>query len=255
MLPYFQFTTLSLGPIPIQVWGLCVAVAILVALWLATAIVQRRGGEPAVMIDLGFWIVLSAFVGARVVYIIGEWQFYWQHPVESIALWHGGMSVIGGFLGAIAAATVVIRRRQLPVWEYVGAAVFALPLGLGIGRIGCFLIHDHPGTPTHFFLGQEYSDGIVRHNNGLYLSLNGFLMMGLFAYLWHRNPERSLRLYPTIFLLWYGTVRFFLDFLRATDLVTSDPRFFGLTIAQYASVLMVVGGLVLWYTQRKQHPS
>jgi len=140
-----------------------------------------------------------------------------------------------------------LRRKKVDVYAYVDTAMFGLPLGLFIGRIGCFLIHDHPGTLTDFALGVKYPDG-VRHDHGLYLSINGLILFLLF--LWLARKQVKTGTYLIVFLGWYGVMRFFLDFLRATDGAIVDTRYLGLTPAQYASLVMVALGLWIWKKKR-----
>ena len=120
-----------------------------------------------------------------------------------------------------------------------------MPVGLWIGRIGCFLIHDHPGTATDFALGVEYPDGVVRHDHGLYLSINGLLMAIVFFIL--ARKERPTGFYIGLFSIWYGVVRFTLDYWRI-----GDVRYAGLTPAQYFSIALAVFGMWLLYRIKKQ---
>jgi phosphatidylglycerol:prolipoprotein diacylglycerol transferase len=248
MIPYFQWTGISIGPVNIYVWGLMVSLGILAGLCVAMHIAKRRGLKPEHLMDAAFWAILFALVGSRIVYVLSEFAWYRDHLIDVFKVWEGGMSFSGGLLGAVLAAWVYFRRHPLPWQDYVETAVMGLPIGIAIGRLGCFFIFDHPGVPTQFFLGQIYVDGLVRHNHGLYLSLEQLVLTIVFAILWKRNPQRKTGVYTTLFLLWYGTIRFFLDFLRATDLPNADARFGGLTVAQYVAMLTVVGGCVLWYS-------
>lgn len=254
MIPYFQWTKFYIGPIPINVWGLMVAIGIVLGLWVAVRVAKQKGLDPQIMLDLGFWSVVAALVGARILYVLSEIQTYRTNPIDVFKVWEGGMSISGGFIGAVIAALVFARIKKMPLLKYVEAALIGLPLGLGCGRIGCFLIHDHPGTPTSSFLGQEYADGIVRFNHGLLLSINGFVMALVFWILWKRNPNRKKGFFTIIFLAWYGVMRFVLDFFRAYDLPNSDARIAGLTWAQYIAVVMVAGAVVLWYGVYRKEP-
>jgi phosphatidylglycerol---prolipoprotein diacylglyceryl transferase len=243
MIPYFQFTSIPLGPITIQVWGLMVAMGILAATWVAAKMAIRRGQDPKIIWDLSVWVIVGAFIMARVFMVIYEPTYYLSDPLEFFRIWHGGFSVMGGFLGATIAGLWFFRRKKVDVHAYADTAIFGLPVGLFIGRIGCFLIHDHPGTLTDFALGVKYPDG-VRHDHGLYLSLNGLVLFLLFLWLTRRGVKTGT--YIVVFLIWYGVVRFFLDFLRATNGPIVDTRYFSLTPAQYMALVMVGGGVWMW---------
>lgn len=238
MIPYLELTQIHLGPLTIQVWGLMVSIGILLGAQ-ASARYAARFGTPKELIYSGaFWTVLAAFIGARALHVLGyEPLYYFQHPLEIIKIWEGGFSMFGGLIGAALGYSAWIFRHGLNWVALSDQMIYGLPLGLGCGRIGCFLIHDHPGTLTHFFLGVRYPDG-VRHDHGLYLSINGFVMALMFF--WLARKPRPAAFFIRFFMIWYGTVRFVLDFYRI-----ADTTYAGLTPAQYLSVLMVLGG-VIW---------
>ncbi|MBI4599076.1 prolipoprotein diacylglyceryl transferase [Candidatus Uhrbacteria bacterium] len=252
MIPYFQFTQIHLGPLTIQVWGLLVALGFLAGTQAAAWMARKRGLDSAVLWDLLGWIAVAALVCARLFHVfVYEPQYYLAHPFEIPAIWQGGLSSIGGFIGGSVAGLLLLRRRKLDVWTYADAALFGLPLGYAVGRIGCFLIHDHPGTATDFFLGVRFPDGIVRHDLGLYLSLDAWVLFALFLVLAKRKAAPGT--YVTVFLVWYGVSRFFLDFLRASGGAIVDTRYFSLTPAQYASLLMVAGGIWSAHCMHRQN--
>lgn len=246
MIPYFKFTTIALGPITIQVWGLMVALGILVGTWAAARMARRRGQDEKIIWDLSVWVIVAAMIGARVIHVVYEPSTYLSDPLQFFRVWHGGFSVMGGFLGALVVGIWYLRKKKVDVHAYADTAVFGLPLGLFIGRIGCFLIHDHPGTLTDFVGGVQYSDG-VRHDHGLYLSINGLLLFLTFLLMARRGAK--IGTYIVVFLMWYGVARFFLGFFRATDGAIVDTRYLGLTPAQYFSLVMIAGGV--WVFHRK----
>ncbi|MBI4437745.1 prolipoprotein diacylglyceryl transferase [Candidatus Uhrbacteria bacterium] len=243
MIPYFQFTTIPLGPVTIQVWGLMVALGILAATWVAAKMAQQRGQDPKIIWDLSVWVIIGAFIMARVFMVLYEPGDYLADPFEFFRIWHGGFSIMGGFLGATIAGIWFLRRQHVDVYAYADTAIFGLPVGIFIGRIGCFLIHDHPGTLTDFALGVKYPDG-VRHDHGLYDSINGLVLFLLFLLLARRGAKTGT--YIVVFLIWYGVVRFLLDFLRATNGPIVDTRYLNLTPAQYLAAVMIAGGVWLW---------
>lgn len=245
MIPYIEFTSFTIGAITIQVWGTFVALGILFGTWLSARFAKRRGLDPNHIYNGAFWIILSAFIGARAMHVLFyDLAFYASNPAEIIMVWHGGFSVIGGFIGAIVAYLLYARRHHFSAIHYADSFLYGLPGGLAIGRIGCFLIHDHPGTATDFFLGVRNENGIgAFHDHGLYLAINGFLMAIVFAIL--AKKKRSEGFFIKLFLIWYGIVRFTLDFWREVD-----ATYFGVTPAQYVSFLMVVGALIWMMSSR-----
>lgn len=160
MIPYFQWTSLQIGPITIQVWGTIVALGILIGAWAGARYASRKGLDKDIIYQGSFWIIVGAFVGARIFHILAyEPGFYLQNPLEVFKIWHGGFSVMGGFLGSMVAYYLFIKKHKIDWVKYTDAFMYGLPLGLGTGRIGCFLIHDHPGTATSFILGVKQPGG------------------------------------------------------------------------------------------------
>ena len=237
MIPYIELTTFHIGPIPMQVWGLLVAAGILVGLLVSARRAKRLGLDKKHVYEAASWIIIAALLGGRLVYsFIYDISTTIQDPLNVIRVWDGGASIIGGFLGALIAAIWYFRKHGLDVWAYSDATIFGLPIGLFIGRIGCFLIHDHPGTLTDFVLGVQYPDGAVRHDHGLYLAINGLVLAIIFAVMSRFKMPKGM--YMAVFAAWYGCVRFWLDFTRVID-----TTYLGLTPAQYASIGLFVAGL------------
>ncbi|TAK03656.1 prolipoprotein diacylglyceryl transferase [Patescibacteria group bacterium] len=244
MIPYIQFVSFQLGPLTIYVWGLMVALGILAGTWLAARLARERGLNPQVMWDLAFWGTLGGFVGARLAHVaFYAPETYLADPWRILAIRDGGYSSAGAIIGGILCGVLYLKWKKLSVAAYADVGAFGAPLGYAIGRVGCFLIHDHPGTLTSFVLGVKYPDG-VRHDLGLYEALSGFALTLLFVVLWKRKAPAGS--YAPLFLIWYGASRFFLDFLRATDGAIVDARYGNLTPAQWLGAALFVWGLWLY---------
>lgn len=248
MIPHFSLTTFPLGPLTIQVWGLMVALGFLFGGFAATWFAKKRGDDPKIVWDMLAWIAAAGMIGGRIGHVLFyDPAYYWAHPIEIFEVWRGGLSWFGGLALASIVGIWFLRRRKVDVWRYMDIVAFGLPFGKWIGRIGCFLIHDHPGTATDFILGVQYPDGIVRHDLGLYLSINGFVLAMLM--LWLSRRPRPVGTYVAVFSVWYGLARFGLDFLRFIDV-----RYFGLTPGQYFSMALFVFGIgtLMWIKSRSK---
>jgi phosphatidylglycerol:prolipoprotein diacylglycerol transferase len=233
------------------VWGLFVALGFLFGALMAGRLARQRGENPAVVWDLVPWLMVAGLVGGRLGHVLlYDPQYFWVHPTEIPAVWQGGASVFGGLLAASAVAVWRLRAAQVDVWRYADVLAFGLPFGKWLGRLGCFLIHDHPGTATDFVLGVQYPDGTVRHDLGLYLSLNALALSCVF--LWLSRKERPVGTYLGVFAVWYGVTRFLLDFLRV-----ADTRYGALTPAQYFCLLLVAYGVgvLVWITKQTKQAS
>lgn len=250
MIPFFELHAIPVGPLKIQVWGLFVAVGMVAAIWLGSREAKRRGLSADAFIDFSSVIMLCAFVGARIFHILAYAPAaYLADPFKVFRVWEGGLSSIGGFLGAFVGAMLFARTRKVSFRAYGDVACYALPLGYALGRVGCFLIHDHPGTLSSSLLAVNFPGG-PRLDHGLLLAILGFAIFTAFVALNRRKPAAIGREngYLPLFMVSYGSVRFVLDFFRATDIAGADARFGGLTPAQYVCLALVAGGLLLLKT-------
>jgi phosphatidylglycerol:prolipoprotein diacylglycerol transferase len=239
MLPYFESTSFPLLGLTLQTWGTFVAAGFLLGAWLAVRRAKSLGLEGQRIWDLAGWILLTSFVGARLFHVLFYAPgYYLDHPWQAIDPREPGFSMFGGLIGAGLVFWWYVRRHALDLVAYADVLIWGVPWGCGVGRIGCFLIHDHPGTLTNFTLGVKYPDGQTRHDLGLYLSLIGFAL-GL-AFLWLNRKKRQPGFWVGAFMIVEGASRFVLDFLRLADV-----RYLGLTPTQYLSVPLFVAGVIL----------
>ena len=244
MIPWFSVTHIAIGPITIQMWGLFVALGILLATWLAAKRAASQGLNPNVIWDTAFWVVVWGIIGARLFHVVlYDPAYYAAHPLEIIDLRQPGFALLGGLLGGATSFFIMMRRRGLSALAYADTVVWGLPWGCGVGRIGCFLIHDHPGTLTSFMGGVQYPDGQTRHDLGLYLLILGFAMGIVFLLIGRKKQKMGT--YLGLFLIIYGVARFLLDFLRIMD-----QRWFGLTPTQWVMFAFVMGGSWLLWKKR-----
>lgn len=228
----------------IHSFGVLVATGILVGAW-AT---RRRGRELGLADELVSQMVTTVLVWGFIVahlFDVVAYQGPERFSLGNLLNIFGGFSSFGGFVGALAGLVYFGRKHKQPLMPYADALAFGLAPGWMFGRLGCLTAGDHPGRHTSFFLAVVYRDG-PRHDLGLYEALWAMVMTAVFLLLARR--KQPLGLYVTLLALAYAPVRFLLDFLRATDVAGADPRYLGLTPAQYGSLLMLVtaGVLMKW---------
>lgn len=246
MIPYVSYTTYSIFGLTFQVWGTFVAVGFLVASWIVIRRARRLGLDGRAVTDLLFWVFIAAFIGARAFHVLFyEPGYYLHHPLEAIDPRQPGYAIFGGYIGAFLAFWFIVKKRGLDLIAYADALAWGVPWGCGIGRIGCFLIHDHPGTLSHFFLATRTAEGESRHDLGLYLSLVGFATGVLFLIL--NQKKRRGGFWIGTLMIVVGTSRFFLDFLRIVD-----TRYGWLTPAQILSLPLVCFGIYVLVRPRKR---
>lgn len=264
MIPYFDIATFHLGPITLYTWGFVVSIGIAVALAVAYQRCKSLALSDATklsfgcqkLFDLAFWILIAAFVGARLFHVfLYEWPYYRLHLGEIWRIDQGGLSSFGGFIGAVVGFWWYTRKHRIARINYADLLMFVWPLGHGLGRIGCFLVHMHPGRLSTVPWALQYPGG-ARLDMGL-IEAVVLLLYCAIVKLFFRKKEHFNGFYVVAGMIFYGAARFILDFFRATDLPMSDARYLGLTPAQYGSIALLIGGLYLlayksraWKTSR-----
>jgi phosphatidylglycerol---prolipoprotein diacylglyceryl transferase len=238
VIPYFQLPALHLGPFTLQAFGVFAALGVYAAARISVHQASRHGLDPQPLSDFAVWGVGAGVVVGHLVHL------FLYHPEELsdwrriFAFWEG-LSSFGGLLGGVLAAVVFFRRLPIRFDDYADAFALGIAPGWGIARIGCFVIHDHPGVRTTFPLAVDFPPSAaatlgfsgVRHDLGLYDALALFAF-GIVLFALDRRGLLRGRLLAVLALL-YGTSRFLFDFLRAVDVPYPDARYLGLTPAQY----------------------
>lgn len=244
MIPNLQIPPIPLFGLQIYPFGILVATGIYLGTLLAARRARQTGLDERVMYDAGLISVLVGFFVSHFVHLAA------YHPDELLeAPWKifqfwAGISSYGGFLGAGVAIWFYARWKKLQFLPYADALMFGLTVGWFFGRVGCFTAHDHLGRKTNFFLAVKFPAG-ARHDLGLYEAI---FTLGLiiFVYTWgKRQSAKPGKVFAAVCAL-YAPARFLFDSLRATDFVGTDARYFGLTPAQYGSILLFGFSIALW---------
>jgi len=141
--------------------GLFIAIGFMIGAWLFGRIAAGRGIDDRAVNSIVLWALIGAIVGARFFYVVAHWSEFAPKPIESIYIWKGGISLLGGIAGATIANTINIRRFGLRFFQVADALVAPLALGIAIGRIGDLIIGDHLGKPTSWLLAWTYHGGTL----------------------------------------------------------------------------------------------
>lgn len=245
MIPWFQLEQIHLGPLTIQVWGLLVSLGFAVGVFVLWKEAKRKGVDTNVILDLFILILAGAIIGGRLFYVAEHFKEYAGDLLKIFLISEGGMSFFGGFLAALAAGVIFVRRKKLPVWKIADTVAPAMAAGYAVGRLGCLMIHDHLGKITTFFLGIKTPEGAIRHEPIIYeIVFNG---IALFAVLWFlRKRIKQDGALSIIFLVWFLSVRFITDFFRSADLPESDIRYYGLTLAQITAIILLFSAGIIF---------
>ena len=124
--------------VPLHTYGLLIASAFIVAMWLGGRAAVRAGLDRDRVMDLAFWILVSSLVGSRILFIIVNWDEYARDPLAIVAFWKGGLVFYGGFLGAMACSVWYMRKHKMSFFPHADVIIPSVSIGHAIGRLGCF---------------------------------------------------------------------------------------------------------------------
>jgi phosphatidylglycerol:prolipoprotein diacylglycerol transferase len=264
MYPPVDPTIFQIGPFALRWYGLLMATAILTGAWVASREVARRGKNPEDFWDMLIWVLIPAFIGARLYYVFIQSPrsdagigYYLSHPIKILEIWGGGIHIFGAFIFGGIALWLFTRIRQLPTLMYLDAAAVGLPLAQAIGRWGNFINQELYGPPTTLPWGLRidpshrippyndlvaYPESVRFHPLFLYESLWNLIGFGLLFWI-SRRFQNQLKPgdLALMYAIWYPLGRFFLEFLR------TDSWFFPGTpfnVVHLLSVLAIVGSTV-----------
>ena len=257
LLNYIDPIAFELGPISVHWYGIIIAAGILLGYFIAQESVKRIGFDKDILIDIIFWSAIFGFIAARIYFVIFQWPYYAQHPIEIPMIWYGGIAIHGGLIGGFITGIFVCKQKNINPFQIGDVIAASLILGQGIGRWGNFMNHEAHGGPVSksflenihipdFIINNMYIDGQYYQPTFLYESIWDILGFVILISL-----RKHLRIGDTfaLYLIWYSIGRFFVEGLRTDSLMlTGDIR-----VAQLMSVVLIVAGIVLMIVRRVKY--
>ncbi len=147
----------KIGPVTIYTYGFMLAVGFAVGMWLALKQAKQEKISPAKLIDLFLWIIISAFVGARIGYIFTQWNYFLNHPFRTFFARHG-FAFYGGFITAFLVGIWYVKKSRLDLWRVADILAPSIAIGYSIGRLGCFFYGCCFGMPTNSWIGISFPE-------------------------------------------------------------------------------------------------
>ena len=228
-------------------YGLSVALAMMLTLYLASRRSAKAGIRYSDAVDLLFVIFISGMAGARLFYVLQHWDSFRTDPVAAFRFTEGGLVWYGGFLSSVFSGVVFCRYKKEPVLRWADFFAPLLAFAHALGRVGCFLNGCCYGARVDSFLGVRFPDETFgRHPVQIYesLALAGLGAALLILSAKKRHPGEISAFY----LLGYGFLRFVLEFLRG-----DQDLYFYLTIPQWISVSLVIFSILFLKYVRASH--
>jgi phosphatidylglycerol:prolipoprotein diacylglycerol transferase len=263
--PAIDPVLISIGPLSIRWYALAYIVGIFFAWWYAKRLANNPAlwgpdGAPMTSRDLDdfvVWAAIGIVIGGRLGFVLFyDLPYYLQNPAEIVAVWNGGMSFHGGFLGMMLAMTVFALRREIPVWSFIDVIAPGVTIGLLFGRVANFINGELFGRITDVPWAVTFPAGgdLPRHPSQLYeAALEGLALFLLLRLLTHRYRRLTTPGFVSgAFCVGYAIARIFVEFFREPDLQIGYLAG-GLTMGMLLSIpLLLFGiGLMIWSARRR----
>ncbi|MCU5745844.1 prolipoprotein diacylglyceryl transferase [Staphylococcus sp. SQ8-PEA] len=248
-LNYIDPIALPLGPLNVRWYGIIIACGILIGYFIAQTALKNAGFDKDALVDILFWSAIVGFISARIYFVIFQFPFYAQHPLEIPKIWHGGIAIHGGIIGGFITGLIICKKKNLNPFHIGDIIAPSMILAQGIGRWGNFMNHEAHGGPVsrtflenlhipQFIIDNMYINGVYYHPTFLYESVWDVL-----GFIFLLTLRKHLRVGDTLalYLIWYSIGRFFVEGLRTDSLMlTSHIR-----VAQLMSIILIIAGIIM----------
>ena len=240
---------IEIGGFTIKFYALCILTGIILAFITGIRESKKFGMNPDDIFNGAVWGVILGIIGARIYYVIFEWNTYRNSPGEIFAIWNGGLAIHGGIIVAFVYALLYCRKKKMNILAVLDFVAIGLLIGQICGRWGNFFNQEaHGGETTleflhslpipEFIVKQMCIDGTYYHPTFLYESLWNFVCLAVVLIL---RRTRTIRLgdITGIYLIWYGIGRFWIEGMRTDSLMVGNIK-----QNQLISIVLIVVGIV-----------
>ena len=243
---------LNLGfiTIPFHTYGFMIAIGFLLAIYTVRRLAVRNKINPDLISDLSFWLLISGFMGSRLLFVITRFDYFMQNPLDIIKVWEGGLVFFGGLITATAYAVWFFRKHKLAPWVMIDVLSPGLVLAHAFGRLGCLGAGCCYGRPTDMpwgiKLNSELVDiglrGVPLHPTQLYESTALFILFAGMMYIGkHKKFDGQVGL--TYFML-YPIIRSIIEIYRG-DSIRGFLIENVLSTSQFISILVFIGAAIV----------
>ncbi|HAR6071451.1 TPA: prolipoprotein diacylglyceryl transferase [Staphylococcus pseudintermedius] len=260
MIRYIDPVAFSLGGLEVKWYGIIIASAILIGYWIAQKSAQSVGFHEDDLVNILLVCVFVAIISARLYFVLFQLDYYIQNPIEIPMIWHGGIAIHGGLIGAFAMGTYYCYRKNWHPFQLGDVVAPSIILAQGIGRWGNFMNHEaHGGPVSRSFLESLHLPQFIIEN----MQINGIYYQPTFLYesIWDVigfiiliTIRRHLKIGETffIYIIWYSVGRFYIEGLRTDSLMLTET----IRIAQAVSIVCIIIGVIfiVWRRLKKDVP-
>ena len=243
------------GHFELRSYGVLFALSFLVAVWLAGREAARKGLDPHLIHDFAFYALIGGIIGARVYFVLfSDPLHYLENPWEILAIWRGGIGVIGSLIGGFLIAIWFAKKKGIPLLKLADVLAPAIPLGQALGQFACLANGDSYGKPTDLPWAITYTDPRSMAPLNVPLHPIEFYEMGaylaVFLVVWMTRKRFQVDGFSFLtYLAAFGVARFFMEYFRGQPAIFAG----GIPAAQVFGAVMVLAALLsfLWLRNRR----
>lgn len=259
-------SSISVFGFRIAFYGIIIGIGMLAGIWIAQSDAKRRGQDPELYLDFALYAIICSIVGARIYYVIFEWDYYKENLLQIFNLRAGGLAIYGGVIAGAITMIVYTRVKKVSFFSMADTGVLGLVTGQIIGRWGNFFNCEAFGGYTDSLLAMRIKRSLVNDNmlnadvlshkiveNGVefiqvhptFLYESCWNLCLLIFMLWFRKYKKYDGQIFWIYLFGYGTGRFWIENLRTDQLILFGT---GLAVSQALSLvlILVAAGNLIW---------
>lgn len=241
-----------LGPLIIKWYGVTMALAFISGIAITSYAAKKENIDSSKIIDLSIYLIIGGILGARLYFVLFNYNYYKDNILEIFQLWHGGLSIHGGIIAGLISGWFYTKLNKLNFLKYADIFSYGIIFAQSIGRWGNFFNSEAFGGPTNLpwklFIPFDkrplgYEGYQFFHPTFLYESIwNLFIFIILFFFLEKKLKNKTGGIFFS-YLIFYSLGRFFIEGLR----IDSIFYVFGVPIAQIASFMTIITGIVGLY--------
>lgn len=259
-------SSISVFGFRIAFYGIIIGIGMLAGIWIAQSDAKRRGQDPELYLDFALYAIICSIIGARIYYVIFEWDYYKENLLQIFNLRAGGLAIYGGVIAGAITMIVYTRVKKVSFFSMADTGVLGLVTGQIIGRWGNFFNCEAFGGYTDSLLAMRIKRSLVNDNmlnadvlshkiveNGVefiqvhptFLYESCWNLCLLIFMLWFRKYKKYDGQMFWIYLFGYGTGRFWIENLRTDQLILFGT---GLAVSQALSLvlILVAAGNLIW---------
>ncbi len=239
------------GFIEIKWYSILILVGLVIGFLGITKEGQRFNITKDFLFNICFWAIIAGFIGARLYYVIFNWEYYSANPVDILKIWEGGLAIHGALIGGLIAVLAYTKKYNVSTAKFTDIILPFLLLGQAIGRWGNFFNSEAHGAATtleklqslyipNFVIEGMYIGGIYYEPTFFYESIwciLGFIVLLIVR----RNKYLKVGQLTSIYFMWYSVGRFFIESMRTDSLMIGSFK-----AAQILSISLFLIGFV-WF--------